>query len=410
MISIEKLSPNAKSAILVMVAALGYFVDIYDLILFSVVRVPSLTEMGLKDAELLESGVLLLNLQMFGMLLGGIAFGVLGDRLGRVSVLFGSILLYSVANFANAFVYDVNSYAVLRLIAGFGLAGELGAGITLVAETLPKEKRGWGTTIVASVGVCGALLAWYVASATHWRTAYMVGGIMGLCLLFLRVGVLESNLFHAVKKKEVSRGNFFLLFQKRERFLRFLGAILVGVPVWYVVGILVTLSPEFAKALNVDGLIEGGKAIFYCYAGLAIGDFASGFLSQVIKSRRKSILTFHLLVCCGTIFYFFQNNFSVQQFYWLCFFLGFGSGYWAVFATVAAEQFGTNIRSTVATSVPNFVRGSLVIVSTVFMYFRPSMGIVNAGLLVGVGVMFVAFVGLWLLEETYGTSLDFEES
>lgn len=410
MISIEKLSPNAKSAILVTVAALGYFVDIYDLILFSVVRVPSLTEMGLKDSELLESGVLLLNLQMLGMLIGGIAFGILGDRLGRVSVLFGSILLYSAANLANAFVQDVNTYAALRLIAGFGLAGELGAGITLVAETLPKEKRGWGTTIVASVGVCGALLAWYVASTTHWRTAYIVGGVMGLCLLFLRVGVLESNLFHAVKKKQVSRGNFLLLFQKRERFLRFLGAILVGVPVWYVVGILVTLSPEFAKALEVNGLVEGGKAIFYCYAGLAIGDFASGFLSQIMKSRRVSILTFHMIVCLGIILYFFQTGWSVQEFYWLCFFLGLGSGYWAVFATVAAEQFGTNIRSTVATSVPNFVRGSLVLVSSIFMFLKPNFGIVQAGLWVGVGVMMVAFLGLWLLEETYGTSLDFEES
>ncbi len=265
-------SGASKNAwLLVLVAALGYFVDIYDLILFSVVRVKSLRSLWLDEQSLLPAGVMLLNLQMIGMLLGGVFFGVLGDRLGRLSVLFGSILLYSVANFANGFVNDITWYGVLRFIAGFGLAGELGAGITLVSETLPKHLRGIGTTVVATVGVSGALLAWFVASHFDWRNAYIVGGAMGMALLFLRIGVVESELFTGLSSKAVSRGNFFHLFSSWSRVRRFVGCVLVGMPIWYTVGILVTLSPEFSKELGVSGVIDGGSAVFYCYGGLILG-------------------------------------------------------------------------------------------------------------------------------------------
>jgi putative MFS transporter len=400
---------NRRVLFLVLVASLGYFVDIYDLILFSVVRVPSLKSLGLTDQELLEKGVLLLNLQMTGMLLGGIVFGIAGDKLGRISVLFGSILLYSLANLANAFVHDVHGYAILRLLAGFGLAGELGAGITLVSETLPKERRGLGTTVVASVGVSGALLAWEVASRFDWRTAFIVGGVMGLALLLLRVGVLESRLFQSVKEKTVARGNMLMLFTSRDRFRRFLGSVLVGAPLWYAVGILMTLAPEFAKALGVEGAVEGGRAVFFFYSGLIAGDLFSGVLSQFLESRRKSILFSLLLTTAGTLAFFALRGLAASQFYALCFFLGFGCGYWAMFATVAAEQFGTNLRATVATSTPNFVRGSLVLISSVFLWLKPGMGILSSGAYVGAAVIALAFLGLWLIRESYGASLDFEE-
>ncbi len=395
---------------LVTVAALGYFVDIYDLILFSVVRVPSLKSMGLTDAQILDTGMLLLNLQMLGMLFGGIVFGMLGDKLGRISVLFGSIFLYSLANLGNAFVQDTNSYALLRFIAGFGLAGELGAGITLVSESLPKEKRGLGTTLVAGVGVSGAMLAWEVARRFDWRTAYVVGGVLGFLLLFLRVGVFESKLFHKVRATELRRGNFFMIFENRQRFKRFVGCVLVGVPIWYMIGILITLAPEFAKALGVQGAVEGGRAVFFCYAGLVAGDLLSGLLSQYLKSRKRSILTFLLLLVLGISAYFSLRGLSNDQFYWLAFFLGFAGGYWAMFATVSAEQFGTNLRATVATSTPNFVRGSLVLVSALFVAMKGPLGLLHSGAVVGVIVMVLAFIGLYLIQESFGMDLDFHET
>jgi putative MFS transporter len=401
---------NRKIFFLVLVAALGYFVDIYDLILFSVVRVPSLKSLGLDGAALLEPGVHLLNLQMTGMLLGGLFFGVLGDKLGRIKVLFGSILLYSLANLANAFVTSVEQYAILRFIAGFGLAGELGAGITLVAETLPKEKRGLGTTVVAAVGVSGALLAWEVANHFTWRTAFIVGGVLGLLLLCLRLGVFESGLFKGLEKKNVPRGSLRLLVNSRERLRRFLGSILVGAPLWYAVGILMTLAPEFAGALGVQGAVVGGQAVFCFYAGLVVGDLFSGFWSQFLQSRRKSILTCLVLVTIGTAVFFSARGLTADAFYALCSFLGFSCGYWAMFCTVAAEQFGTNLRATVATSTPNFVRGSLVLISTAFLALKPAFGIVHAGALVGAVVLSLAFLGLWMIRESYGISLDFEES
>lgn len=403
-------SGASKNAwLLVLVAALGYFVDIYDLILFSVVRVKSLRSLWLDEQSLLPAGVMLLNLQMIGMLLGGVFFGVLGDRLGRLSVLFGSILLYSVANFANGFVNDITWYGVLRFIAGFGLAGELGAGITLVSETLPKHLRGIGTTVVATVGVSGALLAWFVASHFDWRNAYIVGGAMGMALLFLRIGVVESELFTGLSSKAVSRGNFFHLFSSWSRVRRFVGCVLVGMPIWYTVGILVTLSPEFSKELGVSGVIDGGSAVFYCYGGLILGDFASGFLSQLIGSRKRAILMFLSGLSVMISGYFWVRGSSPEQFYTICALLGFTSGYWAMFATVAAEQFGTNLRATAATSAPNFVRGSLVLMSEAFLFLKPGFGILHAGVMVGAVVMALSLLGLYLIQETFATDLSFEE-
>lgn len=394
----------------IILASLGYFVDIYDLILFSIVRVDSLKEMGLSGDALMNDGLLLLNLQMIGMLVGGIFFGILGDRKGRLSVLFFSILLYSLANILNGLIDTVEAYAALRFIAGVGLAGELGAGITLVSELLPKEKRGYGTTIIASVGMGGALLAWVVADTMSWRSAYIVGGCLGLALLFLRIGVFESGLFDKVKNTaHVSKGNFFQLFNNKARFTKFMACIAVGAPLWYVIGLLITLSPEFAVYLQVQGEVEAGRAVFFSYAGLIFGDIASGLISQYFQSRKKSVLLFLVLTLISTGVYFFSRGLTVGQFYTLCFGMGISVGYWAMFVTIAAEQFGTNLRATVATSTPNFVRGSIVLVTALFTFLKGYMDMWASGLVVGIIVMIISFWGLWKIQETFHKDLDFLE-
>lgn len=393
----------------VIVAALGYFVDIYDLLLFSIVRVQSLKSLGVPEANLLNDGVYLINMQMGGLLLGGILWGVLGDKKGRISVLFGSILLYSLANVANGFVTSVNQYALMRFIAGIGLAGELGVGITLVAEVLPKEIRGYGTSLVAGVGMLGAVLAYFVADNFDWRTAYFIGGGLGLLLLIMRINVFESGIFAKVKEKAVSRGNFFQLFISSKQFYKYLRCILIGIPVWFVAGILMTFSPEFGKALNLDTPIVAGKAVMWEYIGLVIGDISSGILSQYFRSRKKVVLLYILLASVLIAIYLFVPLRSDTMFYLICVGLGIAAGYWALFVTIAAEQFGTNLRATVATTVPNFVRGSMIIMTPLFLLFREQYGILLGAGIVGVLAIGTALLGLWKMEETFGKDLNFIE-
>jgi MFS family permease len=395
--------------ILILVAALGYFVDIYDLILFSIVRVPSLTALGLSGDALLESGVRLLNAQMGGMLVGGIAWGVMGDKRGRLSVLFGSIVLYSVANIANAFVQDVSTYEALRFIAGVGLAGELGAGITLVSEILPKEVRGYGTTIVASVGVMGAVVAVLVGDAFDWRVAYIVGGVMGLALLVLRIGVFESGLFEGVKQTTVARGNFFALFARPARTRRYLSAVLVGLPIWYVIGILITFAPELGPAVGVTPAPRAARAVLFAYLGLTAGDLASGLISQWMRSRKRALGLFLGMTLACILIYFAPFAKPLGLFYAICFALGLSIGYWAMFVTVASELFGTNLRATATTTAPNFVRGAVVPVTLLFQALREPLGLSAAGLTVGLLTVTIAAVALWGLDETFGRDLDFVE-
>jgi predicted MFS family arabinose efflux permease len=395
----------------VVVAALGYFVDIYDLVLFSVVRVPSLRALGVADADLVTQGVSLLNWQMFGMLLGGVLFGILGDKKGRLHILFGSITLYSLATIANAYVPDLTTFKALRFVAGVGLAGELGAGVTLVAEILPARLRGYGTMLVATVGVSGAVVANQVAKHFDWKAAFLVGGLLGLVLLLLRVGVRESAMFRGLERvADVSRGNFLSLFTRWSRFRTYLLTIVVGVPTWFVVGILMTFSKEFGVALGVTGPISPGDAVQYCYLGLVAGDFASGVLSQVWGSRRKVVILFLLLSVAGTVAYFvLGRGASPAGFLGICFLLGLASGYWAIFVTMGAEQCGTNLRATVATTVPNFVRGAVVLITTGFQAARASYGILPAGVGVGVVCLGLALVSALFLRETFGVDLDYLE-
>lgn len=394
----------------VIVAALGYFVDIYDLLLFGIVATPSLRSIGVHDADLLANKTLLLNVQMGALLLGGLLWGTLGDKRGRLSVLFGSIILYSIANIANGFVHTVPQYAAARFFAGLGLAGELGAGITLVSESLDKDMRGYGTTIVATVGITGAVVGGAVAKLTFWRTSYFIGGGLGLALLFLRLGVLESDVFDRVRKDvSVRRGNFFKLFETWPRARRYVSVILVGVPIWYAVAILVIFSPEIGKAMHMTELPNAGTAIMVNYAALAAGDFSSGALSQILRSRKRAVLVFLGITALSIVFYFALGGRSLFFFYTGCALLGFGTGYWAVFVTIASEQFGTNIRATATTTVPNFVRGAVIPITLAFEALKWRCGVILSAVIVGAATLALALFALTGLEETYGKSLEFVE-
>jgi MFS family permease len=407
----QQQSAPRRAALAVIVAAFGYFVDIYDLILFSIIRLPSLRELHVPQGELQSTGVLLLDMQMGGMLIGGILWGILGDRRGRLSVLFGSISLYSVANIANGFAANIPMYAVLRFIAGVGLAGELGAGVTLVSETMSIEARGWGTTIVAAFGVLGAVVAALIGDYFTWRIAFFVGGAMGLGLLAMRVGVYESGAFEQVARTNVRRGNFFSLFSTWPRVKKYASVIFVGLPPWYVVAILTTFAPEFGSALGLTPAPPAGRAVLLCYAGISLGGFISGSLSQTFRSRKRVTLAFVLLSGFFIAVYFAIAGRSVTVFYTMYFLMGIGTGYWAVFATIAAEQFGTNIRATVATTAPNFVRGAVVPMASAYQLMSAgSLGTLNAGMLLGAVSIGIALASLANLDETFGRDLNFVET
>ena len=404
-----KLMRKNAIGVSILVAALGYFVDIYDLILFSIVRIKSLKAIGVPETGLLSEGVFLLNMQMAGMLLGGILWGVLGDKKGRLSVLFGSIFLYSAANIANAFVHTVPVYALLRFVAGIGLAGELGAGITLVSEVMPKETRGYGTMIVATIGILGAVVAALVGDSFDWRVAYTVGGAMGFLLLILRVSVYESGMFDAIKMKPVKRGSFSTIFRTAESTFKYIRCVLIGMPIWFVIGILITFSPEFGKALRLAAVPDPGKAVMFAYIGLALGDFTSGGLAQFLKSRKMIAKCFMALTGLFIVTYLKNEGASLGIFYANCLGLGFAVGYWAVFVTIASEQFGTNIRSTVTTTVPNFVRGSVVPLTFAFQHLKAYFGIIGSAGVLAMVTLAVAFVSVSQLDETHGKDLNYIE-
>ena len=393
----------------VIVAALGYMVDMYDLFLFSINRVVSLISLGLSGEKLLEDGILLLNLQMAGMLIGGIFWGIMGDKKGRLSVLFGSILIYSIANIGNGFVTNISQYAALRFIAGFGLAGELGAGITLVTEILPKERRGYGTTLVATVGIMGALLAYFVSHLFNWRTAYFIGGGLGLVLMILRVRVFESGMFMKLKGKNIKRGDVLKLFNNKTRLLKYVNSILIGIPIWFVIGVLLTFSPEFGRAMGLDQPVDAGEAVTLAFTAQVLGNLTSGFLSQYLQSRKKVILLFILSSFLLVLVYLLVPVHSTLLFYFICTCLGFCSGYWTLFITVAAELFGSDLRATVATTVPNFVRGSVIPLTMLFAMTKNYVGIMYGALIVGAISFAIAIMALFFLEETFKKDINYIE-
>jgi MFS family permease len=394
----------------VLVAALGYFVDIYDLLLFGIIRKTSLRSLGLSEEQVLTSGEFIISVQMVGLLIGGILWGIMGDKKGRLSVLFGSIVLYSLANIANGMVQTVNQYALLRFIAGVGLAGELGAGITLVSELLPKEKRGLATSMVAGLGLTGAVVAYFISKQFDWRICYYIGGVMGLLLLVLRVSVFESSMFKQVKESNVSRGNFLMFFTNASRFSKYIQCILIGLPTWYVIGVLVTFSDQFGIKMGLTEPIDPGKAIMFAYVGISIGDIAIGFVSQALKSRKKALYIFYGLTMLMMAVFFMQNGGSSATMYLICAGLGFATGFWAIFVTMAAEQFGTNLRATAATTVPNMVRGSLPLIIMLFKWLRETTDYITGGVITAVVIMAITWTAAYFTKETFNKDLMYVES
>lgn len=415
------MKPDKNIYLLVTVAALGYFVDIYDLVLFNVVKKESLEAIGLSGALLHEYDISLFNWQMTGMLIGGLIWGMMGDRLGRIQVLFGSILLYSLANLCNAFVTNTDTYALCRVFAGIGLAGELGAGITLVVESMAKEQRGWGTMVIVTVGALGGVAARLVGGTggmiaeafglglQAWQMAYIVGGVLGLALLVMRVGALESGLFRVMKESNVQKGNFLQLFTSRERAFKYIAAVAVGLPIWFVVGVLINQSHVIAKFVGVDGEVNVGDSVMWSYVGLSAGDLLSGAMSQVFRSRKKVIVIYLGILVLSVLLYLFRHNVSIGWFHFMCFLLGASTGFWALFVTVASEQFGTNLRSTVTNTAPNFVRGATVPITKSFNSLIPIIGAGFAALTVGAVCIGLSLLATLYLDDTFSKDLDYYE-
>lgn len=414
---------NASASIFniaVLVAALGYFVDIYDLLLFNIVRLDSINNLALEHGITLSTeaaksqGEFIISIQMIGLLIGGIIWGMLGDKKGRLSVLFGSIILYSVANIVNGFVQTTNQYALVRFVAGLGLAGELGAGITLVSELVSKEKRGLSTSLVAGIGLTGAVFAYFISLKLDWRTCYFVGGGLGFCLLLLRISVFESGMYKKITETSIIRGNFFMFFTNKERFFKYAKAILIGLPTWYVIGILLAFSNNFAEKFGIAEKVFPKKSTMFAYIFIAIADVLIGLISQWLKSRKKAIFIFYALTIVGIILYFNQSGGTASSMYAICAFLGFATGFWALFVTMAAEQFGTNLRATATTTAPNMVRGSLPLMLLLFNWFQSLTAgspdsYIKSAIWLGVMVMVISITALYFTKETFGKDLNFIE-
>ncbi|MCU0444735.1 MAG: MFS transporter [Microscillaceae bacterium] len=393
----------------VIVSALGFFVDVYDLLLFGIIRKPSLSDLGLSAEEVLTQGELIISVQMLGLLVGGIVWGILGDKQGRLRVLFASILIYSLANILNGLVTNIPQYIALRFIAGVGLAGELGAGITLTSELLSKEKRGIAAALIASFGILGAVTAFLMSKLVDWRMCYFIGGGLGLGLLLLRVSVYESGLYTQMAQTEVQKGNFWLFFNNWNRFSRYMKCILIGLPAWYIIGVLVTFSDQFGKEFGIAD-IDPGQAIMYQYLAIAFGDLSVGLLSQRLRSRKKALFVFYGISIFFICMYFLQSGGNATTFYLICAGLGYGTGFSVVYITMSAEQFGTNLRASAAISVPNMVRGALPLIIILFKWLRELLGsYVVGGWVTGMILFAVAIAAAWSIEETFGKDLDFVE-
>jgi MFS transporter, putative metabolite:H+ symporter len=393
----------------IIASALGFFVDLYDIIILSIVRAKSLLSMGVPESELLSKGVWLINVQMVGMLIGGFVWGIIGDKFGRLSVLFGSIILYSTATFANAYAGSFDMYLYLRFLAGVGLAGELGAAITLVTEQMPQKYRGIGPAIIAGCGMLGAIFGAYIGGKYSWQFTYQLGGVLGFALLILRLGVMESGLFNRMKEKTTSKGDFRLILSNGSHFKKYISICIMGFPGWFMNGVVMTFSPEIGRAWSMNPLPSVSVVFTFFFIGFTFGDLSSGFVSQLMRSRKKAILLYLSMFGIGMAAFFLFAKYSLTLYYTIFLFLGFSAGYTIVLLTLAAEQFGTNIRATVTTSALNLIRATVIPQATLFSILSPMIGAAHSALVVGVIAICLAFWALGNLEETFDKDLDFTE-
>lgn len=414
---IMKKSSNNFPVFLLLVTSLGYFVDAFDLVVFSAVRNTSVVALKLAEtpAEIKNVGLTLENWQALGLLIGGVFWGVFGDRLGRLKVLFGSIAVYSAANLLNGLLtpgaHTLTFYSMLRFFSGLGLAGELGAAITLVSEAMKAEKRGLGTMIIAGFGLLGCALAAFLSAFTDisWQALFIAGGISGFVLLLLRIRVIESDLYLNQPETSVARGEFLSLFTNFKRFKKFVRCIGLGLPVYFVVGLPIKFATNFGAAFNISGT-SVPIAIMMCYLFLALGDFVCNYLSQVMKSRKKPFYIFNALNLFAVLLFVYYPPQNAWQYHYIyCPILGFSVGYWALTVTIAAESFGTNLRATVTTSVPNFIRSAFIPIALCFTFFESRLGTVHSAMTVGLVCTSLSILSAFLMKETFGVNLNYQE-
>lgn len=400
---------SAKEVKMIILAAAGYFVDIYDLLIFSSERVESLEEIGVPVQNMKSVALMLQNYQMAGLIAGGFIFGMLADKLGRVRVLFASILLYSFANLGNAFVTTVPVFAAFRFIAGLGLAGELGIALSWISESLQRNQRTIATMIVSAIGLCGGITAAIVSSLLHWQTSYIIGGLMGLLLLGFRITVQESELYKKTKHESLQKGNLIQLFSNKSQMARFTLCVLSGAPSFIFMSIYVTLAPEFATAFNITGKISVSHAIMVYLIAFTVSDILCGLLSRMLQQRKAALLIYVMIQTLAVGFFFLVPPITSTDLYMRCVFLGFSVGYWGILITNSLEQFGTNIRATVATSTSNLIRGITIPATIVFSLVASSLGIIASGMIIGFSLIAISVISILLLEDKFENDLNFAE-
>lgn len=398
---------SKQEILTVLVVALGYYVDAYDLLVMSAVRKPSLLSLGVPESETLNIGLSLLNYQLVGLMIGGVMWGVIADKYGRKKALFGSILIYSFANIANGYINSVNMYYWLRIIAGFGLAGELGVGISLITENVAKERRTISTAIVSFFGMLGASTGGWFGSIFEWQNCFLIGGFAGLLLLLLRLKVEESVMFNEIKDKNVSKGNIWMIIKNPKTLLTYFFCTLAGAASILFIGVFIQSTPELGKLFNLN--ITAGIALIWYYLGASVSEIIAGLLSKLLKERKAPIYIFYAISLLAITNFCVNVPNSPYFFYLNCLFLGFGLGWWSQLITLSAELFGINVRATAATSIPTFARAWNIPFSNIFKQNIPNLGIVNSAFGIGVIVVSLAIISITMVKETFENDANFIE-
>jgi MFS transporter, putative metabolite:H+ symporter len=382
----------------------GYFIDIFDLVLFSTLRISSFEELKITDPTYWT--VVFFNLQMTGILVGGIFWGKMADIKGRSWSFMGTILVFSIANIINGLTSSLTVYGICRFIAGFGLAGEMGSGIALICEKVPDEKRSLYLGFVSSLGCIGAVLSGWLGDIVYWRYLFIGSGFAGILLTLLRKNLLEPDLFRKTATLNIPRGQWKTLFQSPPDLIRFILLIFLGIPMWYIIGILWSFSTEMTSTIGLN-IFTSGQAILWGYVGVWMGDMLMPFVSQFLKSRIFTIQICLIMMLLGVIYLFQFQPHSLLSFQLTHIFLGFTIGYWAVYATLCGESFGTNIRALTSTSLPSLIRFSSIPMMIIYQYGRDENEL-NIALGMGLTVLCISMITTYFIKDTFQKDIDFQ--